>query len=72
MTWAEIELRWPQLVGQAKAKWPKLSDLDLATISGKRDRLIGKLAERYGLPSNLGEDHVDEWSTCEAKHAAHV
>ena len=70
MTWVEIERGWPQLVGQAKAKWPKLSDHDLATISGKRDRLIGKLEERYGLPSDLGEEHVDEWSAYEAKHAA--
>ena len=66
MTWSEIELRWPQLTGQAKTKWAKLSDLDLAMVGGNRDRLIGKLGERYGLPRDLGEEHVNEWSSHEA------
>jgi uncharacterized protein YjbJ (UPF0337 family) len=66
MTWTEIELQWPQLTHQAKAKWAKLSELDLAFVGGNRDRLIDKLEKRYGLPKDDGEQHVDEWSGYEA------
>lgn len=62
MTWTEIETQWPKVKKQAQLKWGKLSELDLATVAGDRGRLIDKLAERYGLPSELGADHVDEWS----------
>ena len=31
-----------------------------------RARLIRKLEKRFGLPKELGEDHVDEWSSFEA------
>lgn len=67
MTWAEIELQWPQLTKQAQAKWRKLTDLDLAIVGGSRARLIGKLEKRYGLPTEDGELHVDEWSNYEAR-----
>ena len=69
MTWAEIEGQWPHLQGQAKVKWAKLSDLDLASVGGDRDRLIAKLEERYGLPKVDGGQHVDEWSNYEATPA---
>lgn len=72
MTWAEIRRQWPHLTGQAKAKWAKLSDLDLAIVGGDRDRLIDKLEKRYGLPRDDGNQHVDEWSSYEATPAKQV
>jgi hypothetical protein len=66
MTWAEIEKQWPLLTVQAQTKWAKLSALDLAIVAGDRDRLIGKLEQRYGLPRPDGEEHVDEWGGYEA------
>lgn len=62
MTWVEIERHWPLLSKQAKAKWNKLTDSDLAIVGGNRARLIGKLEKRYGLPKDDGEQHVDQWS----------
>lgn len=69
MTWPEIEEQWSEVKGQAQLKWAKLSAEDLALVAGKRDRLIGRLEERYGLPRDLGEAHVDEWSRHEATPA---
>ena len=66
MTWTEIGIHWPRLTKQAKAKWSKLTDADLAIVGGDRERLIGKLEKRYGLPKADGEQHVDEWSSYEA------
>jgi hypothetical protein len=66
MTWVEIAVHWAHLAAQAKSKWTKLSDLDLAIVGGDRDRLIGALEKRYGLPAEEGAHHVDEWSNYEA------
>ena len=63
---AQPPVQWPQLKRQAQSKWTKLSDSDLTIVGGDRDRLIGKLEKRYGLPTDLGEQHVDEWIGFEA------
>jgi uncharacterized protein YjbJ (UPF0337 family) len=67
MTWTEIEEQWPRVKGQAKLKWAKLSDVDLAIVGGNRERLMCKLEKRYGLPKELAAEHVDEWSGFEAR-----
>jgi uncharacterized protein YjbJ (UPF0337 family) len=66
MTWIEIEAQWPHVSTQAKSKWAKLSDHDLTLVAGNRERLVGKLEKRYGLPREDGERHVDEWGAFEA------
>ncbi len=43
-----VKGQWKQIRGKAKEWWGKLTDDDLDLIHGNRDRLIGKLQERYG------------------------
>jgi len=45
-----------------KEKWGKLTDDDLQMIRGKRDQLIGKVQERYGIAKEEAERQVDEFS----------
>jgi len=40
---------WKQFVGKAKENWGKLTDSDWQVIEGKRDQLVGRIQERYGL-----------------------
>lgn len=47
--------------GAAKQQWGKLTDDDLEVIAGKRDSLIGKLQERYGLAKEDAQRKADEW-----------
>ena len=49
MNWDTIEGNWKQLTGQAKAQWGKLTGDDLSQIAGRRDQLVGKIQERYGV-----------------------
>jgi uncharacterized protein YjbJ (UPF0337 family) len=51
---------WKQFSGTVKQKWAKLTDDDLREIDGKRDVLVGKLQERYGIAQDKAEAELDE------------
>jgi uncharacterized protein YjbJ (UPF0337 family) len=55
-----FEGTWKQLTGQVKATWGKLTDDDMKQIEGNRDKLIGKLQERYGWTKEQATKEVDE------------
>lgn len=52
---------WKQLVGKAKAEWGRLTDDDLTVIEGRRDQLVGRIQERYGLAREEVERRVRAW-----------
>jgi uncharacterized protein YjbJ (UPF0337 family) len=60
-----LEGNWKQMRGRIKEMWGKLTDDDLDTIDGKRDRLIGKLQERYGYAKDKAEQELDRFATAE-------
>ena len=62
MNWDRIEGKWKQAVGKVKEKWAKLTDDDLQFINGKRDQLVGRIQERYGIGKDEAERQVDEFS----------
>jgi uncharacterized protein YjbJ (UPF0337 family) len=53
--------KWKQMKGAAKQHWGKLTDDDLQVIDGKRDVLVGKLQERYGMAKDEAQKKADEW-----------
>ena len=59
MNWQHVEGNWQQFKGKVRAQWGKLTDNDLEMIAGKRDRLIGKLRERYADAKDRHEADVD-------------
>lgn len=61
MNWDQIEGQWHQVVGSLKSKWGKLTDDDVKNVAGKKDALIGKLQERYGILKDEAEKQADEW-----------
>jgi len=63
MTWNEIEGNWKQLKGKAKEQWGKLTDDDLDIVAGKRDQLVGKIQERYGIEKAVAEKQVDQFDS---------
>lgn len=62
MNWDQIEGKWKQFKGSAKENWGKLTDDDLDQAEGKRDKLIGKIQEKYGVAKEEAEKQVDAWS----------
>ncbi len=51
--------KWNQVKGNVKTWWGKLSDDDIAYINGDRQKLYGKLQERYGWDKMKAEDEVN-------------
>jgi uncharacterized protein YjbJ (UPF0337 family) len=62
MNWDQIEGKWKQFTGAARERWGKLTDDDLQSLSGQKDRLVGKIQERYGIATAEAEKQADEWS----------
>lgn len=63
MNWDRIQGNWKQITGKAKEQWGKLTDDDLDIIAGKRDKLAGKLQERYGIAKDEVEKQLSAWET---------
>ena len=61
MNWDQIEGSWKQMTGKIRQKWAKLTDDDLTNIAGKKDQLIGKLQERYGMKKDAADKEVSDW-----------
>jgi len=62
MNWDQVEGKWKQLKGVAKQRWGKLTDDDLDVIAGSRDKLVGRIQERYGIAKDAAEREVDTWN----------
>ena len=56
-----LEGQWKQLRGRLKETWGVLTDDELDQIDGKRDRLVGKLQERYGYSQMEADDEIDRF-----------
>ncbi|MGE6330062.1 CsbD family protein [Psychrobacter pacificensis] len=52
---------WKQLKGSVKQKWGELTDDDLDQVEGSRDKLVGRIQERYGHAQDHAEREVDDW-----------
>jgi uncharacterized protein YjbJ (UPF0337 family) len=46
---------WKQFRGNMIEQWGRLTDDDLDIAAGRRDQMIGKLQERYGLAKDEAE-----------------
>ncbi|GAB1379612.1 CsbD family protein [Pararhodobacter sp.] len=58
-----IEGKWKQIKGEAKIQWGKLTNDDLDVVEGHKDKLVGKIQERYGKSKDEAEAEVNRfWS----------
>jgi uncharacterized protein YjbJ (UPF0337 family) len=61
MNWDRIEGNWKQVKGSARERWGKLTDDELDVVAGKREQLLGKIQEKYGVARDEAERQVREW-----------
>lgn len=63
MAWDRIEGSWNQFRGKVREQWGKLTDDDLDVIGGRRDQLIGKIQEKYGIAREEADRQVRDFQT---------
>ena len=66
MNWEQAKGKWTQTKGSVRKKWGKLTDDDLDVINGERERLVGKIQERYGIAKEEAENQVAGWNLPES------
>jgi uncharacterized protein YjbJ (UPF0337 family) len=61
MNWETLKGNWTQLRGRVRMQWGKLTDDQLDVIEGRRDLLLGKLQEAYGVTEEEADRQVQAW-----------
>jgi uncharacterized protein YjbJ (UPF0337 family) len=61
MNWDRIEGNWKQFKGQARQQWGKLTDDELDQVEGRREELVGRIQERYGIARDEADRQVRDW-----------
>ena len=62
MNWDRIEGQWKQMKGSVRERWGKFTDDDVDVIAGKRDKLVGRIQESYGISRDEAEREVDDFT----------
>ena len=62
MNWDRVEGNWHQLKGKAVEQWGKLTKDDMDQLDGKREQLVGRIQECYGISRDEAEKQVTDWS----------
>ena len=68
MNWDRMEGKWKQVKGKVKEQWGKLTDDDLDKIAGKRDQLVGKIQNSYGIGKDEADKQITEWDSRQQDH----
>jgi uncharacterized protein YjbJ (UPF0337 family) len=59
---------WKQMKGKMKEQWGKLTDDDLNVAEGRRDQIVGKIQERYGIAKDEAERQLKAFEDNHAEH----
>ena len=52
---------WKQIRGEIRQTWGELTDDEIDQIAGERDKLVGKLQEKYGYSKMEAEAEINEF-----------
>ena len=61
MNTEQMKGKWMQVKGEIKKQWGKLTDDELDRIAGEKDKLVGKLQEKYGITKEEAERQVRDF-----------
>ncbi len=60
--WDRIAGNWKQFQGEARKQWADLTDDDMEYIAGEREKMAGRIQERYGIAKDEANLQIDKWS----------
>jgi uncharacterized protein YjbJ (UPF0337 family) len=58
MNWDRIAGSWKQFKGSAREQWGELTNDQRNVIAGKRDQLVGRIQETYGISMDRTEKRI--------------
>jgi uncharacterized protein YjbJ (UPF0337 family) len=61
MNWDQVSSQFKRYSGQIKSRWSKLTDDDLQTVGGKKEVLVAKINQRYGIAKQEAERQLDNF-----------
>ena len=61
MNWDIIQGKWEQLKGSVKEQWGDLTDDEITQIEGNRDKMAGKLQEKYGWTKTEVDEKMNDF-----------
>ena len=61
MNWDIIQGKWDQIKGSVKEQWGDLTDDEVTQIAGNREKLSGKLQERYGWTKTEVDEKMNDF-----------
>lgn len=61
MNWDIIQGKWDQLKGSVKEQWGDLTDDEITQIEGSRDKMAGKLQEKYGWTKTEVDEKMNDF-----------
>jgi DNA-binding NarL/FixJ family response regulator len=56
-----LQGKWHELSGRVKGQWGKLTDDDVAKLTGKTEELSGLLQQRYGYAKAQADTEINKW-----------
>jgi uncharacterized protein YjbJ (UPF0337 family) len=62
MNWDLIKGKWHEVKGSVRAKWGELTDDEIEELDGNREKMVGKIQQKYGVAKEEAEKQVDEWT----------
>lgn len=61
MNWQQFKGDWNVARGRLREQWGRLTDDDLDQIERRREHLLGRVQQRYGMTREEAERAVDSW-----------
>lgn len=61
MNWESIADNWSLFRSKLQERWGRLSEADLESTAHRRERVVRKLQERYGLSAEYADAQLLEW-----------
>lgn len=58
MDWNSVAEEWPHFRNEVRTRWPLLTDANLDSIAGQRDRLADQVRDSYGITADETERQI--------------
>lgn len=63
MDWDRFAGDWSGMGNKVRQQWGKLTEEDITQAGGKRDLLLERIRERYGIGPDEAERQLEEWGS---------